>query len=290
MRIKKLKRKYFDKANCCVVGLKGTGKDMLFANITARGNNAYVSNTDYHNKNQFIPLDFSKLDVRNCYVNFIEGTVNKYTFPYKDGTDIYIADCGVYMPSQYCNELNKYYKYFPTFFALSRHLGECNVHFNVQNLNRVWDKLREQSDIYIKCESCHVYFHRVVIQTITIYDKYQSCVDRVKPFKPMPISLTAKSENKARYKTSNMEAKRRYDEVYGLVKRRILIYINKSNYDTRVFKTILENGGIINEEVSTKNKRIFQKIKDCFFKVVERLKNAYKSIVRKVQRKIKKRG
>lgn len=288
MNIRKLKRKYFDKANCCVVGLKGTGKDMLFANVTARGNNAYVSNTNYHNKNEFIPLEFNKLDVGNTYVNFIEGIIKPYKYPYADGTHVYIADCGIYLPSQYCNELNKQYKYFPTFFALSRHLGACNVHFNVQNLNRVWDKLREQSDIYIKCEGCKVLFGKIVIQTITIYDKYQSCVDRVKPFKPMPIPLTAKAENKARYKTANVEAKRRYDEVYGSVKRRLLIYVNKSKYDTRVFKTILENGGYkVVDEVSTKNKSIFYKIKTSLSKGLGGLKSKFKALSRKCQRKRK---
>lgn len=67
-----------------------------------------------------------------------------YEYPYPDGTDIYIADAGIYFPSQFCNELNRDYKYFPTFMALTRHLGEANVHFNVQNLNRVWDKIRSK--------------------------------------------------------------------------------------------------------------------------------------------------
>lgn len=237
--------KDFNQGNVCVVGLRGTGKDMLFSNVVARRKMPYISNTDYCcKKSPYIPLRFDKLNVKNNYKNFISGDIVPYDYPYPEKCDIYIGDCGIYLPSQYCNELNKLYPEFPTFYALSRHIGQCNVHFNVQNLNRVWDKLREQSDIYYMTNSCKVlkfpFLKGFVIQVVTRYDKYQSCVDRVQPFKPVRIPLFAKAELKASLRQVNEEAKRRYVENYGSVKRRILIYRNKSKYDTRLFKGVLK--------------------------------------------------
>lgn len=46
MRLKKI-IKMFEKGNVCVCGLKGSGKDMLFANVVNRRMKPYVSNTEY---------------------------------------------------------------------------------------------------------------------------------------------------------------------------------------------------------------------------------------------------
>lgn len=242
--------KEFKKGNVCVVGLRGTGKDMLFANVVARRNMPYISNTDYNcKKSVFLPLRFDKLNIKNNYKNFINEDIIPYDYPYPEECDIYIADCGIYLPSQYCNELNKLYPEFPCFYALSRHIAKCNVHFNVQNLNRVWDKLREQSDIYIMTNGCRVIntklpfikrlLNGLVFQKVTLYEKYQSCVDRVEPFKAIHMPIMAKPEMRAQIKRANEEAKRRYRETYGVIRRRLLIYKNKSLYNTRLFKGVL---------------------------------------------------
>lgn len=232
--------KLFENGNVCVVGLRGCGKDMLFANVVARRKQPYISNTDYHSdKSPYLKLRFDRLNIKNNYKNFISDDIVPYDYPYPENADIYIADCGIYLPSQYCNELNKQYPEFPSFYALSRHIANCNVHFNVQNLNRVWDKLREQSDTYIRTTSCHVLFGKYVIQHVVVYDKYQSCVDRVEPFKPTPLPLMGSKQTKAALRQSNDEAKRRYNEVYGSVKGYTLIYKNLSKYDTRLFKGVL---------------------------------------------------
>lgn len=229
----------FEDGNVCVTGLRGRGKDMLMANVVVRRNKPYVSNTVYSPKDHihFVPDDFAC--GRNTYNNFIKGDVNYYEYPFADGTDIYIGDMGVYFPSQYCNELNKAYGYFATFMALSRQLGECNVHFNVQNLNRAWDKIREQSDMYIMCNWCKVLFGKLVLQKVTVYEKYQSCVDRVPPYRiPCPWL------NSDRIQRWQMD-KQHYMCTYGRIKPRILIYWNKSNYDTRIFKEVLARGKVL---------------------------------------------
>lgn len=230
--------KMFDKGNVCVTGLRGCGKDMLMANVVCRRKMPYVSNVVYDLQHHipFVPFRFNA--GQNTYDEFIKGDVYRYVYPYADGTDVYISDVGVYFPSQYCNELNKKYGYFSTFMALSRHLGECNVHINVQNLNRAWDKLREQSDLYITCNWCKV-FKGIVVQMVTLYDKYQSCVDRVPPYS-VPRPIIGSPERIQMWKLH----KQNYDCTYGKVRRRLLIYRNLSKYNTRIFKEVLANGKI----------------------------------------------
>lgn len=225
--------KLFQSGNVCVCGLRGRGKDMLFSNVAVRRKLPYVCNTNYGGDHiPFNPMDYDCGG--NTFDNFLNGKLFWYQYPHNDGTDIYIADAGVYFPSQYCGELNKRYGFISTFMALSRHLGECNVHFNVQNLNRVWDKIREQSDIYIMCNWCKVLFKKIVIERVTIYEKYESAVARVPPYKKPPVRLNADRK-------MNLHIdKQKYRIAHGEINRRTLIYINKSSYDTRVFKEMLE--------------------------------------------------
>lgn len=230
--------KMFENGNVCVSGLKGAGKDVLFANVVMRRKLPYVSNTDYGGV--WYPLNFKDFDCgRNSYKDFISGDLKYYEFPFPDYTDIYLSDAGVYVPAQYCNELNRDYKYFPTFLALSRHLGECCVHTNTQAFQRPWDKIREQSNQYLWCNWVCKWLLRkfgIVFQCVTIYELYDSAVKRVPPFRlPKPwIS----PERRFQWKIQ----KQNYDIAYGKITRRLLLYRNRSNYDTRVFKEMLLNG------------------------------------------------
>lgn len=234
MRFKKLIR-YFEDGNVCVCGLRGRGKDLLMSNVAIRRNKDYISNIDYGGKHHNFNYDNLSCG-ENIYSNFIENKVNYYKYPYPDGTDVYLSDAGIYFPSQYCNELNKKFPYMSVFQAISRHVGNCNFHFNSQNLNRVWDKIREQSDIYILCRKC-IYIRGLVIQFITIYDKYDSAVSRMKPLR-LPMPLLASSETKMLRKIQYAQ----FEAAHGTIENRILIYKNRSDYNTRQFAEILEGG------------------------------------------------
>lgn len=230
-------KKLFNQGNVCVTGLRGRGKDMLMANVIARKKQDYVSNIDYACFNlAHIPLDLKLLNLGgNKYQDFINGTVKEYHYPYPEGRDVYISDVGVYFPAQYCNELNKQFQEFPYFMALSRQIANANVHINVQNLNRAWDKIREQSDNYIYCRWCiYIPFIRLVIQRVTIYDKYESCLNRVKPFRTS-VPLLGSSDAKARVRIE----KDKFNQQNGMVKSRTLTYFNKSHYNTRHFKDLM---------------------------------------------------
>lgn len=226
----------FKKHSVSISGAKGTGKDMLFGNVIARRRSRYyISNTDYMIKRKkFIKLNLDKFMTGNRYDNFIRGTIAPYVYPYPDDIDIYISDCGIYFPSQYNGELNKQFKEFPTFMALSRHLGNCYVHTNCQALNRVWDKIREQSDRFINCRKCIV-LGRLVFQHVRIYERRDSAENEIPPFRS---TFTMNKDKRER----QFQEKCAYDNQHGLIKSKWLIYWNKTNYNTRMFKEMLENG------------------------------------------------
>ena len=236
MKIKKI-IKLFEDGNVCVCGMRGRGKDLLMSNVAVRRKLPYIANVDYGG--EYYPFEYKKLSCGgNTYKEFISGNVKQYSFPYPDGTDVYLSDAGIYFPSQFCNELNRDYRHMAVFQAISRHVGLSNFHFNAQNLNRVWDKIREQSDMYILCRNC-VYIPKVdiVLQRITIYDKYQSALDRQKPLK-LPMPLFANKEMRLQRKIQLAQ----FEATHGCIETRWLLYRNKSTYDTRRFKAMLEGG------------------------------------------------
>ena len=258
--------KLFEDGNVCVCGPKGTGKDLLFGNVIARRKGTYVSNLDYTNGDRFIRLDFNDIDCGgNTYKNLIENNIKYYEFPHPKGSDIYISDAGVYLPAQYCNELNKLYPHLPLYFALCRQLSRNAVHINTQHLSRPWDKIREQSaDTYIRCRHCTVIFGPLiqklkdkhfwkwldkipllVIQRVTLYDKYQSALDRVKPCR-VTVPFFAKKEVKMNVRMYIDK----FANTYGMVRNSTMLYWNKSKHDTFFFEKLFKQG-VKNEE--TKN-------------------------------------
>lgn len=236
--------KLYERGSVLCCGMRGSGKDMLTANVIARRGGYYISNVNYKSRKGFrfkkdffsaaryIRFNPELLRIGNTYHDFLIDAPKKYVYPYPDGTDIYISDAGIYFPSQDFVELNRKYKDIPTFLALSRQLGDCNVHVNSQAIERVWDKIREQSETYIQCRKCFV-IGRLVIQQIRIYERYQSAVDSVPPCR-IRIPLTGEGRTHARLAIEN------YRIQHGKIQSRWLIYINKSDYDTRIFKSILE--------------------------------------------------
>lgn len=230
-------KKLFENHNVCVTGMKGSGKDLLMANIVARRKKPYVSNIDYKCYDcEFMPLDFADLECgKNTYKEFISGNINQFFTHIQEENDIYISDCGIYFPSQYCNELNREFKYLPTLYALYRHTHNARIHVNAQNLNRVWDKIREQSDVYIYCRWAKVLFGKIVIQLVTEYDRVESCLARIHPCR-IQTSIFDSRETK---KQTDMYLDNFFNS-HGRVRNHLLIYINKSNYDTRHFKRLLD--------------------------------------------------
>lgn len=131
--------------------------------------------------------------------------------------------------------MNKKYPYLPSYVALSRQISRNNIHFNVQNLNRAWDKFREQSDTYIKCNWCKVLFGKIVIQSVTVYDKAESCQARVRPCR-VSVPLLCGGERRTQIEMYRDN----FFNQHGEVKDMLLIYWNKSKHDTYLFEKKLK--------------------------------------------------
>lgn len=219
--------KLFKNNSCMVYGYKGTGKDMLFQFvISRRKKEKYISNIDYGGSH--IPLAMSRLNLGFNYTELYDGGKVYSDYYDYEGADVYISDVGVYLPSWDYSYLNKNYKGLPLYLALSRHLSNTNVHCNSQALNRPWDKLREQSGIYIKTLNTKVFLKNFVYTRVRVYDKYESALEDVRPLR---LNYSGKEQK---------IEKDRFLSKYGLVKELSFVwYAKKINYDTRYFKGII---------------------------------------------------
>lgn len=233
MRLNKIIKRYFNVGNVAVCGLRGRGKDVLFGNVIARKNRMYISNLNYGYCH--IPFDYRDIDCGcNTYKQFLEGNLNHYEFKYPYDTDIYISDAGIMFPAHEHKNLEKQYPYLPTYMALSRQVSHNNFHFNVQNLNRVWDKIREQCDIYIKCVGCKV-ICGIVFMRIRVYEYADSCTKDIKPCPIRPKGLNKDRRLQAKIYYDN------YSATYGNIKEYSLIFLNRSCHDTYHFEKVLKN-------------------------------------------------
>lgn len=173
--------KFFNSNNVIVFGKKGTGKDLIFNFITSK-KNKYYSNIPYTNQNyELFTLSDLKLG-DNTFENTLNDNIIKSQWKFDEKTDFFISDCGIYLPSQYDYILHKKYSGLPLFYALSRHIGNHNVHCNVQSLERIWKPLREQADIYIKTLKTFKLPLFLVVK-YRVYDKYSSATNDIRPVK-----------------------------------------------------------------------------------------------------------
>lgn len=246
----------FCKGNVVVTGHKGRGKDLLFSFVTnyrwRKKKEKYISNVDYSGGKGYSEFDFKYMDLGgNSFENFLNNSLVPYEYRYKEGRDFYIADAGVYLPSTYHDKLVKKYGEVPLFYAIQRHLADSNTHVNIQNLNRLWDKLREQADYYIDCLSARVLFGKIVIQQVCVYDTYESALQRLRPMK-IPRGLIMRDKT-----AKALSAQRDADR--GLIKRMTIVsMLPRKHYDTRYFKEILKRGSIYevkSEDISDSNSR-----------------------------------
>lgn len=223
----------FDKGNVLVGGMRGRGKDMAFCVVVNARKRNYISNVQYSSpkkRYQRFEFDTKVWELSgNTYTDLVSNYPKKYVYPYPDGIDYYISDSGIYFPAQYATELVKRYKSAPMFQALSRQLGDCNVHCNSQAVNRVWDKIREQSDIYLYMTGCRrVPFTKIFLLTSYEYDRQETAEKHIIP----PRFGVGSKAREARYN---------FEIVHGKIKHRWFFVRLPFKYDSRRFKHILEN-------------------------------------------------
>lgn len=216
--------------NVLVTGAKGSGKDLLFSYVVNRRGRRYHSNVNYGGL--YVPFkpstDFS-VGGNTCQ-KLINEEVIPYDYPYGDNEDYYLSDGGVYFPSQEFSLLNKRYPSIPLFAALSRHLGDCRIHVNVQTVNRLWDKLREQCTLFIWVRHSLVLFHRIVRMSYVVYTDPDTCARRVLPFK----AVFGGKEGRVAKEKLRLE--------FGDIEKHTIWFFLRHKYDDRAFKNILKGG------------------------------------------------
>ena len=222
----------FNRGNVIVSGMRGRGKDFAFCVVVNARKKNYISNVQYSDpKKKFKRFDFEPKVwelAGNTYTNLVDGTVRRYVYPYPDGLDYYISDAAIYFPAAYCNELTKKYKSAPIFQALSRHLGDANVHCNTQVQHMLWDKMRLQSDLYVVMTGCRHLFGKFFYLSARLYDNPDSADTQLK------LPRFGLGKNASLAKANFMIA-------HGTIKQYRFICRLPYRYDSRRFKKILEN-------------------------------------------------
>lgn len=215
----------FKDNNVIVFGKKGTGKDMLFQMVINKRKQFYYSNISYGKK--WLEIKMNDLSLYpNTYDDLINGNITKVDPNLKENYDIYISDGGVILPSQYDSKLDKTYPSLPIFYALQRHLYNSNTHVNTQYLGRLYKKLREQADAYIKCERV-IFLFGIYIQLFTYYDRYETAERSLLPMKNKILN------------GFNNGLVEQYQATNGTIKPMFIIGFKKSlTYNTRYFKDV----------------------------------------------------
>ena len=222
----------FERGSVIVTGHKRRGKDMLFSYVVNRRNKPCLSNMKYSAKTTIV--DIKELNIEpNDYRKFIDGSIEHIKKREEwEGQDYYLGDGGIYLPSQHQADLVKQFPTLPLFYAISKQLYDMNIHANVQNLNRLWDKLREHADYYIDCRSCTKLFGRIFRLKCTFYDKYESALQRLEPF-GVDRRLLGKDKRQ-------LALKKQYESTNGTIKKMTIYFkIAKKHYDTREFHQIV---------------------------------------------------
>lgn len=221
----------FRKGNVIVAGHKGRGKDLLFQYVISRREKSgeiHAANIRYTPQTKIRSISYYELS-NNSLKNFISGNYETESKIFTQKEDFYISDGGVHLPSHETKRLDRDYPTLPTVYALSRHLGQFNIHANTQAYERLWNKLREQADYCITCERCRV-IGRLVFQRIIVYDRPQSAFEYVLPYKINKSIFHPFASRESRARADEFNAR------YGYVRRYFFWWIMpKKHYDTRAF-------------------------------------------------------
>ena len=208
-------------------GKRRKGKDLLHQLVIYKRNEPYYSNIDY-GYNKLKEIELKELELKGIdYHKFIDGNYEKIDRSFAEKVDIYISDGGNYLPSQYHKKKKKKYPSMPIFLSLQGHLYASNSHFNWNGeATRIWDKVREQMDEYIKVVgSVSIGIGRFIF--VRHYSRVQSFEENKLPFKKNPLFDSR----------TNKAMRNQYEAEYGTIKN-MWLYISykKVKYDTRVFE------------------------------------------------------
>lgn len=226
---------HFKKCNCVVSGKKGSGKDLLFQKVINKRKDFYYANIGYGGNHKKISLKDISLKSKDgkyhlTYNDFLNDKVEKTNHKFREKSDFYISDGGIFLPSHMDSSLHKTYPSLPIFYALSRHLYDSNIHVNVQNIDRLWKPLREQADFFIDVKRT-IKLPFILLTRYTCYEKMQSAIQRLTPMKARALNKFSKAEYD------------KYTATNGVIKNGWIIQLKRNvKYDTRAFEKIVLKG------------------------------------------------
>lgn len=220
--------KEFKRSNVIVYGKKGTGKDLIFNYVINKRKDTYYSNIDYGGDYKYI--ETGELTTGNTYLDFIQDDIKVIEKDdLREGKDIYLSDCGIILPSQYDSSLHKIFPSFSSYYALSRHLYNSNVHCNTQSLSRVWKALREQADYYVNTRFT-IHLFGLLVTKVYTYDNYPSAEKNIRPYK-LKKGLNDRTAQ---------ELYQEFESVNGVIKSMYVIQKAKDiKYDTRAYHSYI---------------------------------------------------
>lgn len=233
----------FRSGNVLVAGHKGNGKDLLFSYVIKqreKDGEIHAANIRYTDKTRVRAPNEYRL-YNNSIRNFVTGNFNLEGNKFTEKEDYYISEAGLAFPNWAHTQLekDKSTSTLPITFALSRHLGQFNIHANAQEFGRIWDKLREQADWQIYCEQCGIFFKGTPLAfariRFVVYQRYESAYAHIQPYEVRRGIFRKNKDDLIRAQEHNAR--------YGFIKRfALFVKLNKKkefNYNTREFYTKL---------------------------------------------------
>lgn len=211
------------------IGFKGCGKDLCFQKIIAKTKTKVYANIDYGFGTEVRPIkDINVGD--NTFLNFLNDDVQPFDTNLRQNIPFFISDGGIFLPSQEDNVLTKKYKGLPIACAISRHIWNNQIHVNVQRIGRLWIKLREQQDWFLKAIGVVnlTKIHLGIFAKYRYYQKYESAEAGILPLRISANSILTKQEVS--------ERKKEFDSMNGVIYEFWIWVSNKElKYDSRYF-------------------------------------------------------
>lgn len=226
----------FNRSNTITFGKIGRGKGLITQWVINHRRKRYYANISYSKKGdkKLVKVLKSLKEVScepNDYKAIVDNNIKKTKHLFKEHTDIFIDDIGIYLPSYMDSLLYKYYPSMPVFYAMSRQLYDMHIHCNTQSLERGWKALREQADFYIKAVSTTKILGFIFITKVITYDSYESAKKGLLPVKARLLNKYSKAEVDL-YKA----------QAGQITQGHIIQFKWNIHYNTRAFEKVLLRG------------------------------------------------
>lgn len=212
---KKFIMKAFDAGSVTVTGHKRRGKDMLFSYVVNRRKKPCLSNMKYSDQTTIV--DIKELNLgENDYKHFIDGNVQLIKKREEwEGQDYFLGDGGIYLPSQHQGEPGKD---LSDAAVILRHIQTTVRHEysrqRAEPQQAMGQTARAQRLLHRlpRLPSAH---RKVFKLRMTFYDKYESALQRLEPFKVDRRLLGKDKQQQA--------LKRQYESTNGTIRKRLFI-------------------------------------------------------------------